>query len=278
MPSCTSEVARAMSRIGEFTLIEDITDTIDDGYFEIETPNLLEIVACDLVNEDFEFRHIDDQNLITSWVALVGYVKTLSVNTPITIDIPSKNFAYTLWIVPKPVPKEIETTDTILTKNGISIVSESVNIVEWDSLGYSIEFVEASDYEYVTIPGTLNKADIDNCGGNTVLERKYEKSQVYVLDFEVDVAIDALIPLGVLNTLVESELHYENGRMESEAVNMPLMINPSEHVVFEISWREIWQPYTLEVTDIRSNVVTKFDFDIKLGAETTVSSSKIPCV
>jgi hypothetical protein len=264
------EVKRAITTNGKFN--GDRNDRPEDGYFELDVPNIDQLSRCSLIED---FRQVRSGASPQSLGTQTAYVwrdfpdLRTGISTPINREEGKKK--YTLLVLPASLddyPEEIKRYNTYLDQNGNIVINMPIksfastgsNVVEYPT-GY---FVKA--YPLLEIPNPtamevrdawvtegstreitgIEKADdgttgIDNCKQRSPRNVSIKGSIIYI--HEVEFAGDTYFSydLGDAALKAAPSLRFMQGQVEIKEAMENVEVPAETYMKYKFSWQEVWQ-------------------------------------
>ncbi|GAB1472076.1 hypothetical protein MASR2M66_29540 [Chloroflexota bacterium] len=252
------EVGRNISTAGK----SGFTDIVTDGYFSVTTPNIYEITAYQIPNEEMLLNIKHD--FLSLYIQLgeknEGYTESFFV--------PSRKLTYVVKILDGDInslpPEILQPGSTRLRDDG-QIIVDLPGSISADGTQTSGIFVQDISYAKKTERVETNKltVPINNCAGSVEVSQKYSQSQTFVHQYtgEVGFNIGIEIPFAAWAKLTPeftAKYGFENGQVDTRTVEYNMAAAPGTNVVYIVTWSEVWETGTANVINGNDTIVVPF--------------------
>ena len=244
-------------------------------------PYALSIAA---LSTDTKRRFFWSRDLSGSSYAYI-WLGDVEEGSSIVFPIKSKKTEYQLRIlagdtsslpaeIRQPGSLQISKDNTLMVTTGISMTTDIQGISTSGVIGTLGSTTESEvEINKITIP-------IDNCGGSASISQKYSQTQAFVkqVNSEFSAKIGVEIPIVVWVKLiaeVQAKYGFEQGQLDSRTIEYQMGAEPKSHVIYVITWKELWNSGTAELTS--SNQSFSVPFRAKTNLIFQIDSKKLAC-
>jgi len=272
------EVARSTSYVGQSQ------EGTHDGLFVLAAGNPYDL-NMDMLNGN-------SNGLVFGWDDTPGYgvaniyLDNFEEGSSLEIPIPSKNISYVIKVLDGDVnnlPSSLLTAGSaMLRDNGAIVVSLPDSLAnQTPSADNNNMFVQGIKYNTSTQSIDVNKftVPIDNCAGSVVVSQKYIQSQTFIHEYhqETTAGVSVEIPLFFVKIVPELQTRYgyENGQIETKTVEYNMAAEPQTKVTYIVTWQEVWETGTAEVTS--GSDLIEIPFKVKTNLVYQIDSEPSSC-
>lgn len=203
----------------------------------------------------------------------------------LVFPIKTKNTEYQLRILAgetSSLPAEIRQPGSLqLSKDNALMVTTGISMTT-DMQGLSTSGVMGTLGSTTQAEVEVNKLTIpiNNCGGSTSISQRYSQTQAFVkqVNSEYSARIGVEIPIVVWVKLVaevQAKYGFEQGQLDSRTIEYQMGAEPKSHVVYVITWKEVWNSGTAELVSNSQNFFIPFRAKTNLIFQ--IDSKKVAC-
>ncbi len=279
------EIGRGVTALGEFP---ESNAGIHDGLFVVEVDNpyglsLVAINANENAGPNFSLASRRGFLGFETYRILYHFFDSVEEGGLITISVKAKNIEYAVKVFNgelASLPSEIQSPGSTALKNGkiLAVLPEGENQGEFGGNAR----IQGVSYNTRTDTVEVNKitVPINNCGGSAPISQKYTQSQTFVQQYTVEAGVKIGVDIPVASWLrllpeLQAKYGFEQGQISTQTAEYNMAAEPRTNQVYVVTWKEVWESGTAEVTAGADMVLVPFK--VKTNLIYQVDSQALQC-